>query len=264
MKELGVGNASIDAVRDYWNSRPCNVKHSSKQIGTKEYFDEVEAKRYLVEPHIPIFAEFDKYTGKRVLEIGCGIGTDAVNFARSGCIYTGTDLSESSLDLAKERFNVYGLTGNFQCVDAENLSEEIKTREFDLIYSFGVIHHSPNPTKIVEEIAKLLPKGGELKLMVYAKNSWKATMIDAGFDQPEAQFGCPIALSFDDQDITEILQENFHITSISQDHIFPYVIEDYKKNIYKLEPWFEKMPKLMFRALAEKFGWHKMIRAIRR
>jgi hypothetical protein len=74
-------DTSIDRVRDYWNRRPCNVRHSPAPPGTRSYFDQVEERKYLVEPHIRRFAQFDRWSGKRVLEIGCGIGTDTMNFA---------------------------------------------------------------------------------------------------------------------------------------------------------------------------------------
>src|SRR5437879_3054237 len=136
------------AVRDYWNTRPCNIRHSRAPVGTREYFDEVEQRKYAVEPHIPGFAEFAKWRGKRVLEIGCGIGTDAVNFARAGADYTAIEYSEKSLELTRQRFAVYGLHGTFYLGDAQQLAWVLPKQTFDLVYAFGVIHHTPNPARV--------------------------------------------------------------------------------------------------------------------
>src|SRR6267142_6227097 len=97
---------TVDKVRNYWDLRPCNIRHSTKEVGTREYFDEVEARKYLVEPHIPRFAEFERWRGKKVLEIGCGIGTDTINFARHGAEVTAVDLSRQSLQVACQRAEV--------------------------------------------------------------------------------------------------------------------------------------------------------------
>src|SRR5205807_8312800 len=88
-------------------SRPCNIRHSPKPVGTREYFDEVEQRKHFVEPHIPGFAQFDRWAGKSVLEVGCGIGTAAVNFARHGAAYLGVELSEDSLNISRQRFSIY-------------------------------------------------------------------------------------------------------------------------------------------------------------
>ena len=181
--------ATIDDVKKYWDDRPCNVRHSSKEIGTKEYFDEVERKRYTAEPHIPLFADFPTWKGKKVLEIGCGLGTEGINFARHGADYTGTDLSIESINLAQNRFKVYNQKGRFFQGNAENLSSFVSVEKYDLIYSFGVIHHSPNPNLIIDKIYKYMDDSTILKIMLYAKNSWKNYMIDAELDQPEAQYG---------------------------------------------------------------------------
>ena len=251
---------SIETVADFWNKRPCNIRHSRSALGSRQYFDEVEERKYYVEPHIPRFAQFERWRNTHVLEIGCGIGTDAVNFARAGGHYTGVDLSEASLDLARRRFGVFGLTGRFLQANAEELASYLEPASFDLVYSFGVIHHTPRPDAVVHQVYRLVKPDGEFRLMLYAKDSWKNTMIEAGFDQPEAQSGCPIALTYTRQQVHELLEPaGFNIISMEQDHIFPYVSEKYVRYEYDLHPWFAVMPREMFRALEQRLGWHVLI-----
>jgi SAM-dependent methyltransferase len=253
---------NIDDVKNYWDNRPCNVRHSSKELGSKEYYDEVEVKKFFVEPHILSFTDFPSWKGKKVLEIGCGIGTAAVNFARHGADYTGVELSEESLKLTQKRFEVYDLCGSFHLGNAEHLSTFLpEGSKFDLVYSFGVIHHSPNPSNIIKQIANHMHKDSVLKIMLYAKNSWKAFMIEEGIDQPEAQSGCPIAFTYTKEEAQELLGERYNIIDIQQDHIFPYKIEPYRQSEYIKVPWFANMPEDMFKALENKLGWHMLITA---
>ena len=150
----GFESVPIERVREFWDRRPCNIRHSPKPVGTREYFDEVEARKYFVEPHIPVFAEFPRWRGKRVLEIGCGIGTDTINFARHGALVTAVELSEKSLEIAKKRAEVYGLQDRIRFFwgDAENLTQFVPVEPYDLIYSFGVIHHTPRPERAVNQM----------------------------------------------------------------------------------------------------------------
>ena len=252
--------ATITEVKKFWNDRPCNVRHSNKDVGTKEYFDEVEAKKFFVEPHILDFTEFSKWEDKKVLEIGCGLATVGANFAINGADYTGVELSESSLELAKKRFEVLGKEGSFYSGNAEELSSFVPVETYDLIYSFGVIHHSPHPEKIISEIKKYMNENSVLKIMLYAKDSWKNYMIESGFDQPEAQYGCPIANTYTKQEVINLL-DGYEVLSIEQDHIFPYQVEPYKKGEYIKQPWFDSMPPEMFRTLEKNLGWHLLITA---
>ena len=250
---------TIDDVRTYWDDRPCNVKHSKKEVGTKEYFDEVERKRYTAEPHIPSFAGFSNTKGKKVLEVGCGMATEGINYARAGANYTGTDLSTESLDLAEKRFKVYNEKGNFYLGNSEELSSFVPVETYDLIYSFGVIHHSPHPEKIISEIKKYMNKDSTLKIMLYASESWKNYMIEAGHDQPEAQYGCPIAHTYTKDEVRKLL-DGFDVT-IEKYHIFPYQIEPYKRGEFVKQPWFEAMPDEIFEVLKKNLGWHLLITA---
>ncbi|MCG8526772.1 MAG: methyltransferase domain-containing protein [Opitutales bacterium] len=254
--------ADLIEVKSFWNKRPCNVRHSALTVGSKAYFDEVETRKYMVEPHIPGFAEFDKWKNMSVLEIGCGIGTDAVNFARAGAKYSAVELSEKSLEIAKERFEVFGLEGDFHLGNAEEVDSLFDGRKFDLIYSFGVIHHTPDPGSVIAGIKGLMHESSEFRLMLYSKNSWKNIMIEAGYDRPEAQFGCPIAYTYSREEVVSLLAE-YEIFEMEQTHIFPYVIEKYKNYEYELQPWFKSMPKPMFDALERKLGWHTLIKCRR-
>jgi len=194
-----------------------------------------------------------------VLEVGCGIGTDAVNFARVGAEYAAIELSEKSLDMTKGRFDVYGLKGSFYHGNAEEVASVVPIETFDLIYSFGVIHHTPCPERVIEGVKHFMGEESEFRLMMYAKNSWKNIMIEAGFDQPEAQTGCPIAYTYTRDELHSLLAD-FEIIDLQQAHIFPYVIEKYVRYEYEVVPWFASMPEAMFRALEKALGWHTLVR----
>ena len=250
-----------DKIKHYWNTQPCNVKHGTSPVGTKEFFEEVTAKRFRSEPHNIDFGQYHAYRGRRVLEIGCGIGTDAEQFARHGAIYTGIDLSDESLELCKKRFEIFGLQGTLLNVDMCDPGAMTNLGKFDLVYSFGVIHHFPNIDQIIANIYNVTEHHGEFKFMVYAKNSWKYAMIRKGLDQFEAQADCPYAQAFTDTEIEQLLYNKFDIERIRQAHCFMYNVDKYKQGKFELEPWFAEMPEVMREAVKEYLGWHMLVKA---
>jgi 2-polyprenyl-3-methyl-5-hydroxy-6-metoxy-1,4-benzoquinol methylase len=271
------GTGTITQVHDYWNTRPCNIRHSTKPVGTKEYFDEVEARKYLVESHIPGFADFKRWQGKRVLEIGCGLGTDTINFARHGAQVTAVDLTEKSLELARQRARVYGLEGRIRFVqaNAEELSSTVPVEPYDLVYSFGVIHHTPHPGRVLNEIRKYVTRESTVKIMVYNRWSWKVLWILFVYGKgrfwklnemiaefSEAQTGCPVTYSYSRAEGRRWLAEHgFRTTRAVVDHIFPYRISDYVQYRYNVVWYFRWMPRWMFRTLERAFGWHLCLTA---
>ena len=248
---------NIEDVKNYWDKRPCNIRHSSQEVGTLKYFQEVTERKYFVEPHIPEFADFKNWNGKKVLEIGCGIGTDAVEFIRNGAIYSGVDLSTESLKLANLRLKKMNLVGNLKQGNAETINLIFPNYKFDLIYSFGVLHHTPNIMAALKSIRSLCNTSTIFKFMVYAKNSYKNALIKSGLEQPEAQSGCLIANTYTNEEINNLLKKSgFKLINIEQTHIFPFKVEKYVNYEYELEEWFACMPKEIFNALERNFGWH--------
>lgn len=250
-----------ERIKRYWNTQPCNIKHGKSDIGTAEFFREVSERRYRVESHIPEFAGFHLWAGKRVLEIGCGIGSDAEEFAKHGADYVGIDLSDQSIALCRQRFDVLGLEGEFHNIDVTDL-EALKTLgKFDLVYSYGVIHHFPGIDRIISNVREVLKPNAEFRYMVYAKNSWKYAMIQKGLDQFEAQAGCPYAQAFSKEEIHALMSSGWSIERLRQDHCFMYNVEEYKQGRYVLEPWFEAMTDAHRQAVREYLGWHLLIKA---
>jgi ubiquinone/menaquinone biosynthesis C-methylase UbiE len=162
-----------DKVREYWERHPNAVNIGTGLIqGSKEFFEAIERHRYAAEPCLQEMAQFSQWREKRVLEIGCGIGTDLRQFSRGGARVVGLDLTVEGVRMAQKGFAVFGLRGDFVVADAEALP--FVSDSFDLIYSNGVIHHTPDITAAVSEIHRVVKVGGESLIMVYHRNSYFA------------------------------------------------------------------------------------------
>lgn len=263
----------IDRVREFWDRHPCNLRHSSAPVGTREYFDEVEARKYFVEPHIPAFADHGRWAGRRVLEIGCGIGTDTMNFARAGASVTAVDLSPRSLEIARRRAQVFALQDRIRFVeaDAERLSDVLPPAAYDLVYSFGAIHHSPHPERVLAQIRRhYVAPHGTLKIMVYHRRSWKVLAIllreahgaiwrldEAIARNSEAQTGSPVTYTYTRRSVRRLLEQcGFRVTDLFVDHIFPYRVSAYVRYRYVKTFPFRWLPAPVMRALERRLGWH--------
>lgn len=161
---------NINGVKAYWDANPCQSTLSD-QGNRRKYFEEITHKRFHGrEWYVPMIARFEDFKGKDVLEIGCGIGTDGHEFARNGARYVGIDLSPNSIKLSKERFELFNANAAFRVVNAEE-GLPFPDDSFDHVYSFGVIHHTPNPENITKEIYRVLRPGGTFTVMLYNRSS---------------------------------------------------------------------------------------------
>ncbi|HEX8898288.1 MAG TPA: methyltransferase domain-containing protein [Chthoniobacterales bacterium] len=157
-------------VREFWQEHPCGTKFSDAAVGSRDFFELVAAHRYEKEWHIREAANFAGTCGLKVLEIGCGLGTDGAEFAKAGADYTGIDLTPAAIALAKKRFLLDNLPGEFRISDAERLDFADET--FDLVYSHGVLHHTPDIEAAVREIYRVLKPGGRATVMLYHRGSY--------------------------------------------------------------------------------------------
>jgi len=273
----------LDKVREFWNKRPCNFRHSDKQLGSLAYFGEVSQRRYFVEHHIREFAEFDKWRDKIVMEVGCGIGTDTHEYLRHGAHVRAYELSEHSLEMAKIRARTYNYNigtvsqgGNvefYHVPDGRTFTQRPEEAGPGLIYSFGVIHHDPNPWGLLNSIRNAVANGTKFKIMLYHKWTWKTLWIILKFGHgrfwkakeliskhSEAQTGCPVTYVYSKKQAKNLIESaGFRVNSMKIDFIFPYKISDYKQYKYTTVWYFWLLPNWLFRWIEHHFGWHILI-----
>jgi len=149
-------------VRSFWESEACGERYGLDQ----------DRLRYQLEPEIIAFIDSIHAEGKRVLEIGIGMGADFLRWVRAGAQASGVDLTERAVAITRQRLLDEGLSANTQVADAEHLPFE--DDQFDIVYSWGVIHHTPHPAAALSEVQRVLAPGGALKLMLYHRHSWVA------------------------------------------------------------------------------------------
>jgi glycosyltransferase involved in cell wall biosynthesis/ubiquinone/menaquinone biosynthesis C-methylase UbiE len=173
-KNVGVNEEGLkDQIKEYWNKEICGTGVASSKKYSRQYFDEIEDSRYTKEPEVFPFAQFTRFRGQKVLEVGVGAGTDFIQWVRAGAKAYGIDLAEESVEHVRNRLRVYGLSAEeVRVADAENLPYPDNT--FDLVYSWGVIHHTPDTIKALKEIIRVTRIGGIIKIMVYNRRSLNA------------------------------------------------------------------------------------------
>ena len=179
-------NALKTEVKAFWNRGSCDTQHAQAPKFSREYFDQIEQRRYATSSLIHSFAQFTRYHGKRVLEVGFGAGADFVQWLKAGAVASGVDLTEEALSNLTHWIELAGLTSpeRLEVADAESLP--FPTDSFDLGYSWGVLHHTPKTERAIAELVRVVRRGGEIKIMlynrysIYALRCWLASALRRG------------------------------------------------------------------------------------
>lgn len=171
---MGDMGADKVRVRDFWDAASCGEALFLHGDGVDPYCHQLSA-RYALEPYIAEFAAFQNCSGKEVLEIGVGLGADHQRFAEAGAVLTGIDLTARAIRHTASRFEALGLASRLQVADAENLPYSDNT--YDLVYSWGVLHHSPDTQKAIDEVYRVLKPGAQARIMIYHKYSMVGYML---------------------------------------------------------------------------------------
>jgi len=176
-------------AREQWSSDPAGAFFGGQhEVGSREFFDEVERHRYQeYAPWMPAVMGFNEFAGARLLEVGCGMGTDLLQFARGGARVTGVDLTPRSIEISRRHLETYDQHGDFALSDAENLP--FAAESFDVAYSNGVLHHTPDTAGAVRELHRVLRPGGLARVMLYHRGSlhywlqivFRYGILNAGF-----------------------------------------------------------------------------------
>ena len=208
----------IKEIQQWWNNHLPQRNYSDKELYSNGWFDEIEEKRYNVYyKFFPEVLQFTKWENKKVLEIGCGIGTDIIQFAKNKAIVTAIDLTENGVKATKKRFKMYGLKGNIFQANACNLPFE--SNIFDLVYSMGVMHHIPNIQKAIDEAYRVCKPNGKIIILLYAKG-WKHYVFrvilnkfwpEKKKDKNSEMWGCPLTYVFSKREVKRLFRGNVSI-----------------------------------------------------
>ena len=245
----------IDAIRDYWNHRIHDLEMTEHPVGTKAFFEDLDDYRFDKLHYLPRLVDFASFRGQRLLEVGCGIGTDLVRFAKGGARVTGVDLAQTAIDLARRNFELNGVAAEeLRVANGEALP--YPDAAFDVVYGHGVIQYTADAPQLIREMHRVLKPGGTGIFMVYNRVSWLNAMSKVTKVALEHE-DAPVLKKYSIAEFKELLKP-FKETRIVPER-FPV-----KSRLHK--GWKGVAFNTMFvgtfnalpRALVRPFGWHLM------
>jgi len=246
------GAPTIADVRDYWNQHIHDLEITAHPVGTPGFFADLDQYHFEKLHHLLRLIDFNAYRGKRVLEVGCGAGTDLIRFARGGAIVTGVDLSSSAIALARQNFAQQGLEADLREADGEHLP--FGDSMFDLVYAHGVIQYTPDTQRIVDECHRVLKPGAEAVFQSYNRVSW-LNALSKLMKVPLEHEGAPVLRKFSAAEFRALLT-GFRDVRIVEER-FPVKSRlhgGWKGTLFNtfFVGTFNALP----RGLVRRFGWH--------
>lgn len=246
--------STVDTVRDFWQAHINNEYYTDAERASDEYFDEIERRRYDTHYHLPaLFASLDG-SGKRLLEIGCGIGVDSIQLAQRGFDVTAVDLTPNALTVARQFAARRGVHVDFQLGNAEGL--DFADESFDAVYSFGVLHHTPDIERSVAEVHRVLRPGGTAYVMLYHRDSvvnLAHRALRLPYESPvDRNDHCPVVYTFSRSGVRKLFRD-FSRTEVHAAYPFTY----------GFGPLTTKLPLGIRQPLGRAIGWHLMITGVR-
>ena len=244
--------ATIDEVREYWNTHIHDLEVSNETPGSRGFFDDLDRYHFEKLHHLVRLVDFDGYRGRTVLDVGCGAGVDLARFAKGGAEVTGVDVSSAAVELARKNFEQQRLRGRFEVADGEHLTFADNT--FDLVFAHGVVQYTADPQRLVDECRRVLKPGGEAIFQVYNRISWLnalSKVMKVGLEHEDA----PVILKFSLGEFRRLLR-GFREVRIVPER-FPVKSRlhgGWKGAIYNgaFVGTFNALP----RPLVRRFGWH--------
>lgn len=244
--------ATIDAVRKYWNQHIHDLEITRHPVGSRGFFDDLDAYHFEKLHHLLRLVDFDAYRGRTVLDVGCGAGVDLARFAKGGAEVTGVDLTPAAIDLARANFSQQGLAGRFEVASGEQLP--FPDASFDLVFAHGVVQYTANPQQLVDECRRVLKPGGQAIFQVYNRVSWLnalSKLMKVGLEHDDA----PVLLKFSIGEFRGLLS-GFREVRIVPER-FPVKSRlhgGWKGAVYN--GLFVGIFNLLPRSLVRRFGWH--------
>ncbi len=241
-----------DRVRDYWNHHIHDLEITKHPVGSPGFFADLDRYHFEKLHHLPRLIDFDGHRGERVLEVGCGAGTDLIRFARGGASVTGVDLSSSAIALARQNFAQQGLTADLREADGERLP--FADASFDFVYAHGVVQYTADDRGLVAECRRVLKAGGEAVFQVYNRVSW-LNGLSKLMKVPLEHEDAPVLRKYSAREFRDLL-EGFRDVRIVEER-FPVKSRlhgGWKGTLFNtfFVGTFNALP----RSLVRRFGWH--------